>query len=223
MFGPDQTVGYVRTVVTCPREGTSNDREYFAESVTTFPNRAKLSFSLGGKITPTFEPIDLTLVHSLYKPESGEQLTTIRCTVGSEKVKMTGKSGDKENVAEVPRPKEPFFMGIESLVARLDHFKFDRFAAREFDLKAGSAGYLTFSTEQWNDGTPTIVTRRLDGSGSYQFWFDQNGALIRWGEPSLPVVFVRTACGDLKEYRQQFGVAPVLPTAQNVEKETKEK
>jgi hypothetical protein len=94
------------------------------------------------------------------------------------------------------------------MVPRINIQDFPLFAIREFNLQSGAAGYLSVTVEKWDDGTPTVVTRRADGAGSYQFWFDQAGQFMRWGEPSLPVLMVRTTAERCDELEKRFGAPP---------------
>ena len=91
------------------------------------------------------------------------------------------------------------------LAQRFDYRKHDRFTLGEFDLNTGGAGPLTFKTADWTDDTQTVLTHNAGGVQSYQFWYDGEGNLVRWGEPSLPVIFVRTTKERAMSLKAKFG------------------
>lgn len=208
IIGPETEVGFVQSRLTRPQGTREDEYDYHTESVIMFPNGAKIGIALSGRLKLTFEPIELNLAHSIYQPESGEQLSEVRTVLDADKVRIRAGRGDEKTSTDAPRPPDPIIYGIESMIPRLDRENFPLFALREFDIQSGSAGYLSVAVEKWTDGTPTVVTRRADGNGSYQFWFDENGEFLRWGEPSLPVLFVRTTSDRMNELRKRFGAAP---------------
>lgn len=191
-MGPTDVVGYV--IATLEGTGTADDPgyRYAVETLNKYPTGASALTNVDGKFTSSFEPIEVELRQTLSTPVGETQVTVQRAIVGSDKIQLYASRGGEEGKLDVPRPEEPFFYGIEMLAQRLDLSKEYRFIAGELDLSSGRGRRLIISRATLPDGLPMVHTQTTGGTGSYQFWFDKEGNLIRWGEPSMPLIFVST-------------------------------
>ncbi len=204
MFGPDDTVGYISSRVEAVSEGGQTVYRYRADTVMTFPNGSKMTALINAKLRPDFQPVEVELKRSLYKRHEDTVGDVVRVTVGTKEVEIKISSGGQERTHKAPRPDDPLIFGIELFVQRLDFQKHKEFIVREFDVQTGGAGDLKFTSDIWQDGTPTIITFNAAGAPSYQFWYDEENKLLRWGEPSMPVLFVRTTKEHAAQLKAKF-------------------
>ncbi len=204
-FGPTETAGYVIAAL----EATSDEDQlvyrYTLEFVTSFSGKAQLIAIASARLKPNFEPIEIEMKRTTIQPGDNRKTIVRRAAIASGKVMLTAEASGEHRADEVPIPPRPFIYGIEMLAQRFDYRKHDHFSLREFDLNTGGAGLLTFKTAEWGDGTPTVLTHNASGVQSYQFWYDREGKLLRWGEPSLPVIFVRTTKERAMSLKAKFG------------------
>ena len=204
--GPEDTVGYVIGALEAIRDKGQPVYQYTVEFVTSFAGKAQLIAIVNAKLKPNFEPIEIEMKRTTVRPDLGRRTVVRRAVIAAGKVALTAEAEGEHQTNEVPQPERPFIYGVEMLAQRLDFRKHDNFILREFDLSTGGAGPLTFATAEWGDGTPTVLTRNAGGVQSYQFWYDGEGKLMRWGEPSLPVIFVRTTKKRAMELKAKFAI-----------------
>lgn len=159
-----------------------------AETSITFPSKVRVLVLVNAKLRPDFEPIEIEMKRTVVNPDGSEKVVVQRAASGPKTVKLSTEADGQQTEGEAPRPERPFIYAIETLVQRLDHKKHDAYILREFDIHTERAGSLVFTAKTWRDGTPTIITRYVSGGGSYQFWFDDGGTLLRWGMPSIPAL-----------------------------------
>ncbi len=192
-LGPDKPVGYV--AVTLKASGSEEEPVYHYKTATgnTFPNGKLFRAVLDAKLRPNFEPIEMEMKRTVFEEGGDESSDVQTAKFGPEKVELTAKAvGSEETKREEPRPEPPFIYGIETLVQLIDFDIHKKFILREFDLQTGKAGTLTFNASVWNDGTTTVIVTDPAGNVSYQFWYDDDAKLLRWGVPSMPIMFVRS-------------------------------
>lgn len=204
MFGPDETVGYISSRIEAVSEGGQTVYLYRADTVMTFPDRSKMTALIKAKLRPDFQPVEVELKRSLYKPHEDVVGDVVRITVGTKEVEIEISSGGQERANKAPRPDDPMIFGIELFVQRLDFEKHKEFIVHEFDVQSGRAGALKFTSDLWQDGTLTIITLNAAGGPSYQFWYDTENRLLRWGEPSMPILFVRTTRERAAQLKAEF-------------------
>jgi len=202
--GPDEAVGYVIATLEATGSKEKPAYAYATETGVTFPTGAWMLVVVTARLRPDFEPTEVEVKRTIAREDGQPQHDLQRATIGSDKVALFAEAGEQRTEKEVPRPEPPFIYGIETFVQRVDIEKHQHFVVREFDINSGGARSLDFKTEVWSDGTPTVVTRTPDGQGSYQFWYDDDGELLRWGEPSLPVFFVRTTKEQAEQLQAKF-------------------
>ena len=203
-MGPEESVGYVIASLEAPRSGGEPVYRYSLELTFSFASNAQLNVMVNARLRADFEPLDIEVERVQLKPDGTRQVTVQRAAIGVDKVTLSTDRDGQQAKSESPRPESPFIYGIETLVQRIDYNKHNRFTIREFDMQTGGAGPLTFTTKVFSDGLPTIITRNVNGEASYQFWFDRDGRLIRWGEPSMPVLFVRTTKERAEKLKARF-------------------
>jgi hypothetical protein len=208
--GPDEAVGYAIATLDATGGKEKPVYAYAAETGVTFPTGARMLVAVAAKLKPDFEPTEVEVKRTIVREDGQPEHDVQRTTVGPDKIALLAEAGDQRKESEAPRPDRPFIYGIETFVQRVDFEKHQHFVVREFDAFSGGARSLDFETEVWSDGTPTVVTRTFGGPGSYQFWYDDDGKLLRWGEPSLPVFFVRTTKERAEQLQAKFKQA--LPT-----------
>lgn len=212
-FGPEDTVGYVMAALEAIRDEDQLVYRYTLEFVTSFSSSgARLIAIASARLKPNFEPIEIEMTRTTIKPDGDRKTIVRRAAIASGKVVLTAEAGGEHRADEVPIPPRPFIYGIEMLAQRFDYRKHDHFTLREFDLNTGGAGLLAFKTADWTDGTQTVLTHNASGVQSYQFWYDREGKLLRWGEPSLPVIFVRTTKERALELKARFSAPPAGDT-----------
>ena len=51
--------------------------------------------------------------------------------------------------------------------------------------------------------SPVVVTDP-PGNVTYQFWYDDSGKLLRWGAPSMPIMFVTSSKANVEKMRRTF-------------------
>ncbi len=204
MLGPDLTVGYV--TVKLEAAGDAEKPLYRYSSTTSVRSQAGMRTFAKVKATllRNFQPVEIEIMRKRIDKD-GTRSGIQRAVIGAEKVTLMTIFDGEVQSRDVDRPKPPFIYGIETLVQHLDLYKHDSFLLREFDMQTGGAGTLIFTSEAWSDGTPTVYTRRSNGEASYQFWFDVDGNLVRWGEPSMPVIFKRATKERIKQLIPKFG------------------
>ena len=71
-------------------------------------------------------------------------------------------------------------------------------------MTKGAAGRRRLRVEPAEGGETSLVVREHYGEVIYQFWFDSKGELLRWGEPSHPVLFIKTTKDKVAELREHF-------------------
>lgn len=202
--GPDKIVGYVEASIEASRGKTNRFYKYATETMVTTPGNIRVHMLVNGKLQPNFEPIELEINKKVYKPDQEMQEGIQRAKIEAGKVMLEAESGAQQVSREARRPKAPFVYGIETLAERLNLRRFDKFALREFNMTNGAAGRLRFTVEPAEGGGTSLVVREPYGEVVYQFWYDSNGELLRWGEPSHPVLFVKTTKEQVAELRQYF-------------------
>ncbi len=190
--GPDEAIGYVIASLEAVRDNDKTIYRYATDTGITFPNGTRAHVLIEGRLRPNFEPLELQFKRTMIKREGERQDVAMRAVVRSDKVILSAEQNGQKVSREVPLPERPFIYGIETLVQLLDYDTHRYFLLWEFDIQTGGAGKMTVATETWDDGTPTVVTRYIEGEQTYRFWFDEKGDLLRWIQPSLPVMFVRT-------------------------------
>jgi hypothetical protein len=192
-MGPNDPIGYVATSLIGSKVDDKLVYDYKTDTANTFPNRTRFKAVVVAKLQPDFQPIDIELRRNI-TPETGDERGDVqRAKFGAKVVKLSAKpKGSEEVKTEVPRPDPPFIYGIETVVQLIDFDVHKEFVLREFDVTSGKAGDLFFESQVWKDGTTTVVVANTAGVVSYQFWFDDNNKLLRWGMPSMPVMFIRT-------------------------------
>ncbi len=203
-MGPKESVGYVIASLEAPRGEGEPVYRYTLELTFSFSSNAQLNVLVKARLRADFEPLDIEVERVQVKPDGVRQVTVQRAAIGVDKVTLSTDRDGQQTKSEAPRPESPFIYGIETLVQRLDYNKHNRFTIREFDMQTGGAGPLTLTTKVFSDGLPTITTRNVNDEASYQFWFDGRGRLIRWGEPSMPVLFVRTTKERAEKLKARF-------------------
>ncbi|MGB2988178.1 MAG: hypothetical protein WBE26_20100 [Phycisphaerae bacterium] len=203
--GPGDAIGYVIASVEALRGKGEPVYRYVAETSITFPSKVRVLVLVNAKLRPDFEPIEIEMKRTVVNPDGSEKVVVQRAASGPKTVKLSTEADGQQTEGEAPRPERPFIYAIETLVQRLDHKKHDAYILREFDIHTGRAGSLVFTAKTWRDGTPTIITRYVSGGGSYQFWFDDGGTLLRWGMPSIPALFVRTTKEQAEGLKASMG------------------
>ena len=204
-MGPEESVGYVIASLEAPRGEGEPIYRYTLELSISFASNARLQVMVKARLRADSEPIDIEVERVQIKPDGTRQATVRRAAIGKDKVTLSTERDGQQVKSEAPRPESPFIYAIETLVQRLDHKKHNRFTIGEFDIQTGGAGPITFTSEVLSNGLSTIITRNVNGEPSYQFWFDRSGQLIRWGEPSMPVLFIRTTKERAETLKAQFG------------------
>jgi hypothetical protein len=202
--GPDEAVGYAFATLDAAGSKEKPVYAYATETGVTFPTGAWMLVVVTAKLRPDFEPTEVEVKRTIVREDGQPQHDVQRATVGPDKIALFAEAGEQRTEKEVPRPDRPFIYGIETLVQRVDFEKHQHFVVREFDAYSGGARSLDFKRAVWSDGTPTVVTRTSGGQGSYQFWYDDGGKLHRWGEPSLPVFFVRATKERAEQLQAKF-------------------
>ena len=204
-FGPGQAVGYVIASLEATRDKDKTVYHYVAETNIAFPSGPRLVALVDAKLQPNFEPIEIEMKRNMFNASDEEKVFVERAVIGSDNVKLSTEADGEPTTREVKRPDRPFLYGIETMVQRLDHGKHKRFLVREFDLHTGSAGSLTLTVGTWRDGTSTVVARDASGNTTYQFWYDKKGSLLRWGAPSLPLLYVKTTKQRAEQLKAAMG------------------
>lgn len=200
MLGPDKVIGYVEASLT----GVGGEKpgyEYVARTVIHFPTNARLHVDVSAKLLPDFQPVEIEVKRTTIDANGEVKPTVQRAVLTADKVTLSGEAGEQKASRDVPRAPGTFIYGIETLVQRLDFTKHQSFRLDEFDMVEGGGRPLKFVAKTWDDGTPTVLTYNSDDSLSYQFWFDAAGNLIRWGEASLPALFVRTSKESVEKWK----------------------
>jgi hypothetical protein len=136
-----------------------------------------------------------------------------RAVFGGDGVTVNVDDGKEQVSVQKPRPEAPFVFGIEALMAELKAKRPSAFAIREFSVPTGKAELLLFSTEKWPSGGETVIGRYADGSGAYQFWFDEKGELDRWMHASMPMLFVRSTKERVEELKKTLGPHMSIPAS----------
>lgn len=212
--GPGEAVGHVIATLEATGSKEKPVYAYAAETGVTFPTGARMLVAVTAKLRPDFEPTEIEVKRTIVSEDGQPRHDVQRTTIGPDKIALFAEAGEQRSEKEAPRPDRPFIYGIETLVQRIDFEKHQHFVVREFDAFSGGARRLDFKREVWSDGTPTVVTRTADGQGSYQFWYDDDGKLLRWGEPTLPVFFVRTTKERAEQLQAKFKQAPTAKDEQ---------
>ena len=202
--GPDKIVGYVVAWIEASREKTNSFYQYATETMLTTPGNVRIHMLVSGKLRPNFEPIELEIKKKVKKPRQEMQEGIQRAKIEAGKVTLGAEGGAQKVSREARRPKAPFVYGIETLAQRLDLRRFDKFALREFNMTNGAAGRLRFTVEPAEGGESSLVVREPYGEVIYQFWYDSNGEMLRWGEPSHPILFIKTTKEQVAELREYF-------------------
>jgi len=201
MLGPDKVIGYIEASLELAARDGQPAYRYHTYTEVHFPTRARLRVEVTAAMHANFEPIKIVLKRTVIQA-TGEETTSLqRAEFADDKVQMFGQVGDQEGGMKVSLPARPLVYGIETLIQRLDFEKFPTFRLNEFDLQTGSARPLKVVASRWEDGTPTVITYNPDDTISYQFWFDNEGSLTRWGEASLPTLFVRTTKEAVEQWK----------------------
>lgn len=205
MMGPEMVVGYASAVLKAYKHQDRLIYYYTNTFGLNFPgNEARTVAEVAAWLKPTFEPIKVETRRGQVNMEGDSRSKYHRAEVVGDKIKLTEKYNDEVNTGEVPRPTGTVIFGIESLIQRINLYQHPAFVIREFNAETGKAGELMVTLEKWGDGTPTVVTRWPGGTGSYQFWFDRKYTLIRWGEPSMPMIFVKVSKSLFEETKANF-------------------
>lgn len=205
--GPDDIGGYVVTTLETETAGPGQEPyyRYKSDTVATIPNGARADMVVHGKLRRNFEPLELEVRRAIMKPGGEKQASIQRANFSADKVSLYAETSSDKASNDVAKPDAPFIYAIETLVQRLPLRLNEMFSIREFNITNGGAGRLVFSVDEWSDGTPTLVVSEPAGSMVYQFWFTKEGELIRWGEPSHPVMFIKTTKKQIDELKARFG------------------
>jgi len=203
MLGPDKVIGYIEASIEGVGGEASPRYRYETHTVIHFPTKAQLHVDVVATLRTDFEPVEIELKRTVVDPKGDAKTSMQRAVLSADKVMLSGEVGDQRGSKEVPRPPGTIIYGIETLVQGLDFAKHESFRLDEFDLQEGGARPLKFIATKWQDGTPTLITYNPDESISYQFWFDSAGNLIRWGEASLPALFVRTTKESVEKWKAE--------------------
>lgn len=204
-FGPGQAVGYVIASLEATRDKDKTVYRYVMETNIALLSGPRIAAFVDAKLQPDFEPIEIEMKRRMFNDRGEEKVFVERVVIGPDNVKLSAEAGGETTTSEVKRPDRPFLYGIETMVQRLDHGKHKRFLVRELDLQTGNAGSLTLTAETWTDGTSTVVARDASGNTTYQFWYDKKGSLLRWGAPSLPLLYVRTTKQRAEQLKATMG------------------
>ncbi|RME38257.1 MAG: hypothetical protein D6788_07805 [Planctomycetota bacterium] len=203
-LGPDTPVGYGRTRLQAA--GENGSYRYENESLVAFSSGAKVMTRIEAKLSRTFEPVEI-VARQLQITVDGKppRLVVTRIRVGAKDIRLITESDNQKEEQTKAKPAPPLVYGIETVLTLLNFDAHPRALLRELDPQTAEARELIVQRETWEDGTPTIVTRTPDGTGSYQLWFDRGGELIRWAEPTIPVMFVRVGREPFQKLRDRFG------------------
>lgn len=199
MMGPEQSIGYAGVTLEAAQEGKEPIYKYDLESAMTFPSGDKIIATVSARLKRNFEPIEIAGWRGRLAPDGEQTGAHERAKIGTDKVVLTTGEGDDRIKREVPRPEPPFIYGIEYLAASLDLSNREPFVLREFDMRSGGVRDLNMVVNDWLDGSPTFVTTTMEGAPSYQFWYDDKGQLIRWGEATMPMIFRRVTLGRFND------------------------
>ncbi len=204
-MGPTEAIGYSVVTLGASVEGGETIYKYTSDTGIHSPTGASIFAAVSTTLRPDFEPTRMDMRRATVDPGGKKQSVVERAVFGPNKVTLSGDDGNEKVSRDVPLPERPFIFGIEMMVQRLDLDRLDSFVLGEFSLHGGGAGRLTFDMQTGPNNTRTIVTRYADGNASYQFWFDRSGHLVRWGEPSMPFLFVRSTKEKVEELRNKIG------------------
>jgi hypothetical protein len=203
--GPDTELGYVVTTLKASADKKNPTLDYVSETNVMTLDGIRVAMILRCKFKSDFEPIEVEVKRTVMRQGADDQWSIQHAVIGPKKVKLDVKSQSNQVSIEPDRPEAPFIYGIETFVQRLDLFKYKIFALREFNIGNGAAGRLNFVLETWSDGMPTLVVREPEGEVVYQFWFTMKGELIRFGEPTHPVIYVKTTKEHVNKIKKTFG------------------
>lgn len=221
MMGPDKVIGFIESSLTRVTRDGQPVYKYHTQTEVHFPTRARLVVDVTADLHPNFEPINIRLERTVTQANGEQTVSLQRATFTKDKVELFGKVGGQEGTMKVVFPERPLVYGIETLVQRLDFKKFPKFRIHEFDMESGGSRPLRVEAKRWGDGTPTVITYNANDTISYQFWFDDEGSLTRWGEATLPTLFARTTRESVEQWKasQEFasgskGNTPRSPSLQ---------
>jgi len=206
-MGPGEVVGYVAITVEATGTKEKPFYRYTTETGNRFPNGSRFKAVVNAKLEPTFEPTEVDMVRTVTdkKGEESSDLRNARLKEKGKKVALTSQTAGSEPVtAEEPLPEPPYIYGIETVVQHIDFDVHKKFILREFDIATGKAGSMTFTADVWKDGTTTVLVTDPAGNVSYQFWYDDEGKLLRWGVPTMPIMFVTSSKANVDKIRAGF-------------------
>jgi len=206
-MGPGEIVGYV--AVTVEVKGTKEKPFYLytTETGNRFPNGSRFKAVVNAKMSPSFEPIEIDMARTVTdrKGEQNSDLQHAKLMKKDKKVALTAQKAGSEPVErEEVLPEPPYIYGIETVVQFIDFDVHKKFILREFDMATGKAGTMTFTADVWKDGTTTVLVTDPPGNVTYQFWYDDDGKLLRWGVPTMPIMFVTSSKANIDRMRHQF-------------------
>jgi len=202
-MGPNNAIGYVTGSLksVAGQDGTSYA---YSSDVIMKGLGGQVRAEMRARLKPTFEPLEVTMRRGTFRDgEKGEM--AVRADFGARDVILSVANEVQARTQEVPRPEAPVFFAIDMLAQRLDISNREPFALREFSANAGDAGVVRFEFGTWKDGSRTLVVRQEDGRVGYQFWYDQEGNVVRWMHVILPVLFVRCTAERIQEIKAALG------------------
>jgi len=205
VYNGSDELGYVVTTLKASADKNNPILDYRSETNVMTLGGIRVLMIVRCKFKPNFEPIEVEVKRTIMKPDVEPQWSIQRAVIGPKKVKLDVQSQSDQVSVEPDKPEAPFIYGIETFVQRLDLFKYKIFAVREFNIGNGAAGRLNFVLESWSDGMPTLAVREPEGEVIYQFWFTLKGELIRFGEPTHPVMYVKTTKEQVNRIKKTFG------------------
>jgi hypothetical protein len=209
--GPKQTAGYAQVTLRPQGKDDEVTYEYASDTVVASGAGPRIAVSMRGTLRPTFEPVRAEMYRESLIRENERKASSHQAVFAGDTVTVNVDDGKDQVSVQVPRPEAPYVFGIEALMAELKAKRPPAFAIREFSVPTGKAELLIFSTEKWPSGGDTLIGRYADGSGAYQFWFDEKGELDRWMHASMPMLFVRSTKERVEELKKTLGPPMTIP------------
>ncbi|RME40449.1 MAG: hypothetical protein D6788_03310 [Planctomycetota bacterium] len=193
MFGPDDVVGAAVVILRRSKNPSPVSYTYENRAALRAPNGERRLARVYAVLGEHFRPVRVEVHRRQLRADGSEGAVIQRAVVTEKGVEVVEETGGEKTKTEAPPLPDPTVYGLETIVQLVDFRKHPSYALHEFDVSTGKTRRLHVSLDAWRDGTPTILTMLPEGMGSYQFWFDEKGRLLRWAERSMPLMFVRTS------------------------------
>jgi hypothetical protein len=207
MVKDGKVIGYQVSSLKTSTGGDKPSYHYRAQSVAKLPNGPRIEGLVVADLQHDFEPAMVSLDRKVTAPNGAKQQVLEQAFVEGGEIRLKRDDGRSQGPGErvVPKPREPFVVGMEFVVEAIDSLRPPIFQIHELDPQKGTVITYGLTRTKADDSRQVVTLQRPDGVIGYRFVLGADGHLESWAEEGASVIVKRCSEKRYDEVRSTVG------------------